>query len=169
MKKRYIYPLLLLAPGLLFSLIIATLIVGAAAGALWIFVLGDNRWPEAAQQGLALIFPLTFLGLWAAFIIAGYMIGKKLEVDPVLNKKHILLSIVLTLVPLLIIVLHQFSVGNLGKPPISLLCGDFCAEKGYSTSGQPISTSGERSCVCYDNGEIVIEIPMATLLSRESK
>jgi len=168
MKKRYTYSLLFLAPGLLISLIISTLAVGATTGFFWIFVLGDNSWPTIVEQGLSLLFPLMFLGLWIAFVVAGFRIGKKLEVDPILNKKHILVSIALTFIPFLLIVLHQLSVGNVGPKSDSLLCGDFCAEKGYLTSGMPSRDSGDRSCICYDDyGNEIIKVPMKNLLSVE--
>jgi hypothetical protein len=86
MKKRYLYCLLFLAPGALLSLIAATAITGTTAGFLWIFVFGDNTWPTIVERGLALLFPLTFLGLWIAFVGAGFMTGKRLEVDPGLDK-----------------------------------------------------------------------------------
>ena len=170
MKKRYIYTLLFLAPGALLALIAAAAISGATAGFLWIFVLGDNTWPTLAERGLALLFPLTFLGLWFAAVVTGFMAGKRLEADPALNKKHILVSIALTVAPLLFIVLHQLRVGNIGPKPDSLVCGDFCAEKGYSTSGMPPRDSGDRSCICYDgNGNELIKVPLEDLLLNESQ
>ena len=170
MKKRYFYCLLFLAPGALLSLIAATAITGTTAGFLWIFVFGDNTWPTIAERGLALLFPLTFLGLWIAFVGAGFMTGKRLEVDPGLDKKHIFASITLTIAPLLLILLHQYRVGNIGPKPDSALCGDFCADKGYSTSGMPPRDSGDRSCICYDgNGSEIIKLPLESLLSNESQ
>jgi hypothetical protein len=170
MKKRYLYSLLFLIPGLLIALIISTVVVGATTGFLWIFVLGDNSWPKIVEQGLALIFPLTFLGLWIALIVVGFVVGKKLEANPVLNKRHVFVSIALTVAPLLFILMHQYRVGNIGPKPESLLCGDFCAEKGYATSGMPRRDSGDRSCICYDdNGNEIIKVPMESLLSSESQ
>lgn len=170
MKKRYFYALLFLVPGALVALIVATAIAGATAGFLWLFVFGDNSWPTIAERGFTLLFPLTFFGLWIVFVIAGLVVGKSLEADPVLNKKHVLVSIALTIVPLVFILLHQLRVGNIGPKPDSLLCGDFCTEKGYSTSGMPPRDSGERSCICYDgNGNELIKVPMEKLLSNETK
>lgn len=170
MKKRYVYSLLFLAPGALLSLIAAATIFGATTGFLWVFVFGDNTWPTLAERGLALLLPMTFLGLWIAAVIAGYMTGKRLEAEPLLNKKHILLSIALTVAPLLFIVLHQLRIGNISPKPDSLVCGDFCAEKGYLTSGMPPGDSGDRSCICYDgNGNELIKVPLEDLLSKESQ
>ena len=170
MKKRYIYGLIFLAPGALLSLIAATAITGTTAGLLWLFVFGDNTWPTIAERGLALLFPLTFLGLWFAFFGAGFMTGKRLEADPGLDKKHIFASITLTIAPLLFILLHQYRVGNIGPKPDSVLCGDLCADKGYSTSGMPPRDSGDRSCICYDgNGSEIIKLPLENLLSNESQ
>jgi len=170
MKKRYLYTLLFLAPGALVALIVASAIAGTTAGFLWLFVFGDNSWPMIAERGLALLFPFTFFGLWSAFVIAGFVMGKRLEADPVLNKKHILTSIALTLAPLLFILLHQLRVGNIGLEPDSLLCGGYCADKGYSTSGMPPRDSGDRSCICYDDsGNERIKVPMETLRADKMK
>lgn len=166
MKKRYIYTLLFFAPALLLALIFSALAVGATTGALWLFVLGDNSWLAVVGQGLSLLFTLTFLGLWLALLVVGFMTGKKLEVYPVLNKKHLLISLALTIGPCLLIVLHQRSVGNLGPKSDTLLCGDFCSEKGYATSGTPPRNSADRSCICYDNdGNEIIKVPMKNLFS----
>lgn len=170
MKKRYLYLLLFLIPGALISLIVATVVVGATTGFLWLFIYGDNSWPTIAERGLALLFPLSFLGLWSVFLVAGFVVGKRLEADPLLNKKHVYVSIALTFAPLIFILFHQYRVGNIGPKPDSLLCGDFCAEKGYSMSGMPPRDSGDRSCICYDdNGNELIKVPLGGLLDNEAK
>jgi len=166
MQKRYTYTLLFFAPALLLALITTALVAGATTGVLWLFVFGDNSWPASVEQGLSLLLPLTFLGLLLALLVIGFMTGKKLEVDPVLNKKHILLSVTLTIVPCLLIVLHQLSLGNLGPKTDGLLCADFCAEAGYATSGMPPRNSGDRSCICYDGeGNAILKVAMKDLLS----
>lgn len=170
MKKRYIYSLLFLAPGALFSLVAAAAMTGTAAGFLWIFVLGDSSWPTIAERGLALLFPLAFLALWVAFIMAGFITGKRLEAEPGLNKKHLFASIALTIAPLLFILLQQYRVGNIGSKPDSVLCGEFCSDKGYSISGMPPGDSGDRSCICYDdNGSEIMKRPLENLLSNSSQ
>lgn len=170
MKKRYTYCLLFLVPGMLVSLIITAAVIGTGSGFLWIFVLGDNSWPELAHRGLALLGLLTFPGVWGAFVIAGFIAGKRLETDPRLDKNHILLSIALSIAPLMLILMHQYRVGNLSPKPASMLCAEFCADNGYTTSGMPPGDSGDRDCICYDgNGKVLIKTSLESLLGKESQ
>lgn len=168
MKKRHLYTLLFFLPGALFSLIAATLVFGVAAGGFWVFIFGDNRWPESAGKILTAIYAIVFIGGWLASLVFGYRTGKKLEAVPELNKKHILASILLTFVPLLLIGLHQWSVGNIGKKHDSIICGDYCLDQGYSSSGMPAKDTGDYSCLCYDDsGNEVIKMSMAVILSKQ--
>jgi len=59
------------------------------------------------------------------------------EHNPQLNKSHILTSSGLTLLFILLIILQQFSVGNLGPKSDGLVCSDYCSLNGYSGSGMP--------------------------------
>jgi hypothetical protein len=165
MKKRYLYTLLCLLPGVLFALIASMFVTGATAGFFWIFIFGDNSWPQLAEKGLVVIMAATFIVVWVVFLVFGFLTGKRLEADPVLDKKHILASVVLTFLPLLIIVLHQLSVGNIGPPHDSVLCGDYCLEQGYSSSERPPQDSGDDRCICLDKGVEVLSVPMETLRS----
>jgi hypothetical protein len=114
MKKRYLYSILFGIPGFFVSLIISFVIFGVAAGILWIYVFGDNPWPSSIEKILPILFALTFLTVWIASITIGYVTGKKLESDPVMNKNHILVSGGLTVMFILFIALQQLSVGNIG-------------------------------------------------------
>ena len=164
MKKRYLYTLLCLLPGALFALIATALVTGAMAGFFWLFIFGDNSWPGHAEKSLAFIVVATFLAIWLAILSFGFLTGKRLEAEPGFNKKHLLASAALTLLPLLIIVVHQLSVGNLGAPHDSTLCSDYCLEQGYSASGMPPKNTGEDRCFCLnEKGVEVLTIPMDVL------
>ncbi len=168
MKKRYLYALLFGAPGFCFSLLIAFTLFGAATGFLWIFVFGDNPWPAATAKLLPLLFVLTCLVLWIGSVIVGFVTGKKLETEPELNKKHIMISVDLTVAPILFMVLQQRGVGNLGPNNDSQICSDFCRQKGYSLSGMPPKNAGDRSCLCYDDsGQEILDVPMDKILPSE--
>ncbi len=168
MKKRHLYSILFGGPGFFFSLIISFLIFGATAGFLWIFVFGDNPWPVSTGTLLPLLLILSFLLMWIASIVLGFVTGKKLEADPVLNKKHLLFSVGLTVAPILLIMLHQLSVGNIGPKTDGMLCSDFCLEKGYSASGLPPKNSGDRTCSCYDDsGNEVLKISVESIVPSE--
>ncbi len=168
MKKRYLYALLFGAPGFFLSLIIAFLVFGAAAGFLWIFAFGDNPWPATIETTLSILLVLTVLLLWTASIAIGFIFGKKLEAASQLNRTHVMISIGLTIAPMLFILLHQFHVGNLGPKNDSQICSDFCRQKGYSVSGQPPKNAGDRSCLCYDDsGYEILNVPMDRILPNE--
>ena len=161
MKKRYLYAVLFGIPGLFVAGILSLVIFGTVAGILWIFVFGDNSWPSSAETILSILVVLVLLILWITTIIAGYVTGKKLEDDPVLDRKHILISGGLTLLFILCILVQQFGVGNLGPKSDSALCSDFCISHGYSGSGMPPQNSGDRTCSCYDSsGNEVLKVPL---------
>jgi hypothetical protein len=164
MQKRYIYSLLFGVPGFLVSLIISSILVGASAGFLWIYVFGDNPWPVPGEKILSLVFILIFLTLWISFIIIGFVIGKNVEKDPALSTKHIMVSAAAVIVLIVVIVLHQLSVGNIGAKSDSILCAEFCSGKGYAGSGMPAKDSGDLSCSCFDEyGREVIKVPMNSI------
>jgi hypothetical protein len=164
MKKRYLYSLLFGIPGFAISAVISFMFFGFLVGVLWIYVFGDNRWPSLIEEILPALFALIFLTLWITTLVIGFIIGKRLETDPVLNKKHILVSIGVTVIPILFIVLYQVSVGNIGPKSDGELCSDFCSQRGYSGSSIPPEDSGERSCSCLDNSGLeIIKIPMDSI------
>jgi hypothetical protein len=161
MRKRYVYLLLFGIPGLFVAGIISILLFGAVAGLLWLYIFGDNPWPASAEALISILFVVFLLGLWTGFILLGYWLGKRLENDPAVNRTHILISLGLTVLFLLLILLHQWTVGNLGPSSDSALCSEFCTQHGYSGSGLPPEISGERICTCYDNsGSETLRIPL---------
>lgn len=164
MKKRHIYSILFGIPGLIVSAIVSFAVSGFAAGVLWIFVFGDNPWPSVIEKIFPFLLALVFLTVWFACIRIGFVIGKQLEQNPVLNKKHVLVSIALTLIPILFIVFYQFQVGNIGPKSEGVRCSDFCSQKGYSASSMPPQNSGKRTCSCLNNfGLEIIKVPIDSL------
>ena len=165
MKKRYLYSLLFAVPGFFISAIISFVAFGSAAGFLWLYVYGDMSWPSSVEIILPIIFAFTFLLLWIISIVIGFVTGKKFEKDQTQNVKHILISLGMTIVPIILIVLHQLSVGNIGQKTDGMLCNEYCSQNGYSGSGMPPRNSGDRSCFCYDNsGNEVIKGPIDSLI-----
>lgn len=161
MKKRYLYLLLFGIPGLFIAGIISVLLFSAFTGLLWLYVFGDNPWPSYTEIILSTLFVLSVLMIWVATIVLGYIVGKRLESDPVLNRNHVLLSVGLTVAFLLLILFQQWMVGVLGPPSDSVLCSEFCARHGYSGSAMPPRDSGETICSCFDDsGNEVLAIPL---------
>jgi hypothetical protein len=161
MKKRYLYSLLFGMPGFVFAVVISFMSFGFLAGVLWIYVFGDNPWPSLIEKTLPALFALVFLTLWITTIIVGFVVGKRLENDPVLNKKHVLVSIGVTIIPILFIFLYQVCVGNIGPKSEGERCSDFCGQRGYPASSMPPEDSGERSCSCLDHSGLeIIKVPL---------
>jgi hypothetical protein len=161
MKKRYIYILLFGIPGLFVAGVISIILFGVVVGVLWLYIFGDNSWPSWSEAIISTLFVTAFLLLWASFLILGYFVGRRLEKDPALNRRHVAISVGLTVMFLLFILLQQWSVGNLGPKADSMLCSDFCTQHGYSASGIPSQISGNRTCSCYDtSGNEAIRIPL---------
>jgi hypothetical protein len=164
MKKRYLYALLFGLPGLFIAGIVSLLVFGGILGILWLFVFGDDPWPVSPERWLAVLLVVAFLAIWLGAILAGYLVGKKLEKEPAMNWMHVLISVGLTLLFIFFILLQQWSVGNLGPKSDSMLCSDFCTEQGYSASGMPPQDSGDRSCICYDkSGNEALKVPWTRL------
>ena len=161
MKKRYLYALLFGIPGLFAAGILSILLFGAFAGILWLFVFGDNPWPAYIETLTSIFFVLAVLTLWMAILVLGFLVGKRLERDPRVNRTHVFLSAGLTAMFLLLILFQQWSVGNLGPQSDSVLCSEFCVQHGFSGSGMPPASSGDRLCSCYDeDGNEALRIPL---------
>ena len=82
MKKRYVYLLLFLVPGLFTSLLITLTLFGAVYGTFWLFVYGDSAWPDWTEQVMPILMLVIFSGIWIGTIVTGYCVGKKLETSP---------------------------------------------------------------------------------------
>jgi uncharacterized membrane protein len=159
LKKRYIYSFLFGLPGFFASIAISFLVFGAVAGALWLFVFGDNPWPPHTSNLLLIMFVVVFVVSWSAFIVSGYVVGKRLEIEPGFNMRHVFISSGLAFLFIVLITLHQLSVGNALRKTKTAQCSDFCKLNGYAASGVPPRNSGENSCSCYDsNGQEIINV-----------
>jgi hypothetical protein len=170
MKKRYLYSLLFGIPGLFVAGILSIVLFGALTGFLWIYIFGDTPWPPYAETIVSTIFILTVLILWIASIVLGYVLGKRLENDPAVSRNHVLLAAGLTTVFLLLLLLQQWSVGNLGPKSDTVLCSEFCARHGYAGSGMPPHNTGDRICSCYDDaGNDALAVPLDAIDSDRSK
>ena len=164
MKKRYIYSLLFTVPGLIISLLITWAVFAAAYGVLWIYVFGDNTWPAWPGRVMPVLMLVLFSGIWVGATVTGYLVGKKMEALPELNVRHIWISLGATLLPIVIVVLHQLSIGNLGPKSDGQLCSEYCSDLGYAASSMPPRDSGEQTCSCLGrHGEVETTKPIHEL------
>lgn len=79
MKRRYLYMPLFGVPILLAATIVTAVVVGAAAGALWLFVAGDDPWPPFADTSLTALIVLVFAASSLALAYRAYVVGKRRE------------------------------------------------------------------------------------------
>jgi hypothetical protein len=106
----------------------------------------------------------VFLAVWLAFLITGFVVGKRLEQNPVLNKSHMLTSIGVTVIAILFILFYQLSMGNLGPRSEGEHCMNYCIQEGYSASSMTPRDSGERTCSCLDgSGQEIITVSLDSI------
>ena len=117
-KARYAYPLLFLAPIAMLGIIVAALAVAAGAGVLWIFVYGDHPWPASANTALMAPAVLIGLGVIVGLTVAAYRVGKARESRGGLPRGHMLAALGLSIGLPLLVLLHQWQVGNLGRAQV---------------------------------------------------
>jgi len=161
MNRRHTYVIFFAIPAFLASLMIAGLMFGAGAGALWLFVFGDNPWPSAAGNVLAAGFVLVFAASWLGLLSVAYSAGKRHEASPGLDARLVWASSGATALLVLLVLAHQRGVGNIGPKDNGLLCSEFCQAKGYSGSGMPPRNSGDTTCSCYDaQGREAVKAPI---------
>jgi hypothetical protein len=164
MQKRYLYALLFGIPGLFVTALLTAVLLGAAAGFLWLFVFGDSPWPEATQTLFPAAGLIVFLIAWVGIIAWGYRFGIGQEDGRPIDRRHLLIAAGAILLPIVIVILHQYRVGNLGPPSDGERCSDYCREQGYAASGMPARDSGDRSCICYDGrGREALTVPLSTI------
>ncbi|MCK9352325.1 MAG: hypothetical protein WCT49_04620 [Candidatus Paceibacterota bacterium] len=151
MNKKFSYLLLYGVPGSIISLILSGLVSGGILGILWLFVFGDDSWPAWVEYAIIIVFLATFLTSWIFIVQAGYSAGKKMDSEgrTAFSRKHILISSAITAFFLLMVLLHQSLVGNIGSSD-DLACENTCSAKGYSGSSESPKDSGIRKCECFD-------------------
>jgi hypothetical protein len=150
LKRRYVYVLLFAVPALLVSVIAGALMLAASAGALWLFVFGDNPWPAVTNTLLGAVFVLGSGGLWLALLGVAYAAGKQQEMRPTLKPGHVVLAVAITILLAAVIVVRVMGLTMVGARSNSLVCADFCRGEGFGASGTPPENSGDRTCSCYD-------------------
>jgi hypothetical protein len=150
LKRRHLYVLMFALPTLLLSAIAAAVMLAASAGALWLFVFGDDPWPPVASILLGIVLFAGGAGLWLALLFVAYTVGKQQEIRPALNTRHVALSIAATIVLAAVIVARVAGLRVAGPESDGVRCADFCRAEGFAASGMPPRNSGDRTCSCYD-------------------
>jgi hypothetical protein len=118
MKARFAYPLAFLLPSLMVAVISAVIVGAAAGGVLWLFVYGDNTWPDTAETVVMSLVGLVAAATLGALLFASYSFGKARELTSGMSKRHLVLAAVVSVLLPLLVLLHQWQVGNLGAQPV---------------------------------------------------
>ena len=161
MKRRYVYALLFAPPSLLASFIAALALLGAIAGALWLFVYGDEAWPAALGPVLTVAFGVTWAVAFAALLRAAYRAGMRVEGAARLDRRAVMGSAGATAAALLLFTGYQWRVGNIGPQSEGVRCAEFCRDKGFAGSGMPPRNAGAATCSCFDaQGREVVKVPI---------
>jgi len=150
--RRYLYVLMFAVPAALVSLVAAAVTAAALAGALWLFVFGDNPWPPAANTLLGGVAVLVGACLTVGLLAGAYVVGKGQEARTSLHRGHVLLAVGVTVAFGALIVSRTMGLGVAGARSDSLICADLCRAEGFPGSGVPPRDSGDRTCTCYDSG-----------------
>lgn len=114
MRSRVSYLLLFLLPAALSAFVAGALAAAGGAGVLWIFVFGDNEWPATAAPLLLSVAALATLGTFALLLSMAYSAGREREPGGV-AKRHVATAVAITVLLPLLVLLHQWHVGNLGQ------------------------------------------------------
>ncbi len=114
MKVRFLYPLMFLIPSAMAAILIGFVAAGAGAGILWIFVYGDNTWPQAAETVVMAFAALASAATLTMLAAASYAFGKRREATGGLARRHVVLALAFSILLPALALLHQWQVGNLG-------------------------------------------------------
>lgn len=170
MKRRYLYVLMFAVPALLTAALVALALFGAAAGALWIFVYGDNAWPAWTDQALPALFALVFFVLCLSFIALAYLAGRKQEQSPAFNRKHASAAVAISVGVIVFMLLYSWRAGNIGPRQPGESCAAYCQSRGYAGSGTPPRNAAAQTCSCYDaQGREAVKIPLGDVTAPKGK
>jgi hypothetical protein len=150
LKRRHLYVLLFAVPALLASIVAAALVLAVLAGALWLFLLGDDPWPPFVRTLLGAAAVLVGAVLWLALLWVAWAAGKRQEDRRSLNPAHVAFAVGATVVLTAVIGGHLTGKSLLHPRTDSLACADACRAEGFTNSGTSPRDSGDRSCRCYD-------------------
>ena len=164
MKARFSYPLVFLLPSAMAAAVAAFVVAGLGGGILWLFVHGDDTWPQSAKNWVMAAAMLAALATFAALFFAGYSFGKRREASGDLIWMHIALAVGISILLPALALLHQRSVGNTGPQPDSLLCSDFCTANQFGSSRFP----QDGTCRCYGaDGNEALNVSMDRVRTKQ--
>ncbi|MGE5639025.1 MAG: hypothetical protein ACM30H_02945 [Clostridia bacterium] len=160
MRRRHAYLLLFGAPALLAALLVGAIVLVFALAIFWIFIFGDNTWPDYSYYLLAALFIGAAGTTFAVLLYHAYEAGKRQEETTSTNRAHIALAIASTLALLIVPALYVWHSSQADQTPEGA-CAFYCKNRGFAASGMPPRNSGDKTCTCYGpKGEAGATFPL---------
>ena len=113
MKGRFSYPLVFLLPCAMIASIAGVVSVGVGAGVAWIFIYGDDSWPDAAERVIMALSVLVAVASFAALMSVSYFYGKRRESSGGLSKWHVTAAVATAILLPAVVLLRQYRIGAL--------------------------------------------------------
>lgn len=152
--------LLYAVPAFILAAIVTVVVTVAIGGVLWIFVYGDSPWPSFVDRYSPLFIVAVLATTWLALLSAVIAWGKRQEARASLDMKHVYFAAGATLSLVLLVLVQQRSVGNIGPRPDVIVCSDFCTARKFQASRFP----QDGTCGCHDtNGTEALRVPMSRI------
>jgi hypothetical protein len=114
MKARFSYPLAFLLPCAMLASIAAIVSVAVGAGVAWLFIYGDNSWPDAAERTIMTLSAVVALTSFTALISASYFYGKRRESLGGLSKWHVTVAVASAILLPALVLCRHYQIGALG-------------------------------------------------------
>jgi hypothetical protein len=95
--------------------IAAVVSVGVGAGVAWLFIYGDNSWPDLAERIIMALSVAVALTSFTALVSASYFYGKRQESLGGLSKWHVTGAVATAIFLPALVLLRQYQIGALGS------------------------------------------------------
>lgn len=97
MKARFSYPLVFLLPCAVTAAMAGVVVAGIGAGVLWLFIYGDNSWPDTAEKVVMALAAVVAAASFATLVSASYFYGRRRESSGGLSKWHVVVALAFTI------------------------------------------------------------------------
>ena len=85
---------------------------GAVAGVFWLFVYGDNQWPDYTGGVVVVTALIAAVLVFSGLSVVSYYYGKHRESKGGLSAQHAVLAVAVTILMTFLFVLRQCAVGG---------------------------------------------------------
>ena len=115
MKTRVSYPLVFLLPCAMLASVAGVVSAGVGAGVAWLFIHGDDSWPDAAEGIIMALSVVVALTSFATLMSASYFYGKRQESLGGMSSWHVAVAVAIAILLPALVLLRQYQIGALGS------------------------------------------------------